>query len=154
MVKFMYNWNGKLDTEYYTTIRPEAYGYRVGPNQVQDHLGNLRDVEILLRIPMEIWKLPGYLLYLDAGMDRAAFLDLMRRFYGKKPWWKEEDTMVVILLIHDLTFVTRQKTTWICGACHQEMRREEVYTHSCDALMLYQTADKIEKGEKEGSDGS
>lgn len=105
-IKFMENWNNKLNCSYFTTIRlytKEKFNYYT------DNLGNKFNVLLqgkkyckAILIGRYEWTLKEvfayHFNYLDAGLDIGNFIKLMRGFYRKKKEWKEWDTKVILLI--------------------------------------------------------
>lgn len=90
---FTYNWNNKLDGDYYTTIRlhnPKRYYsgaiLDIHLNNVLLHSASIVDVRVLL--PKQF---NHFITGIDGGMDVPAFITLLRRFYGKDKAGNEQD---------------------------------------------------------------
>lgn len=95
-IPFSKNWNNKLNSEYFTSIRLPNRKYTPG-NILEVHCSNewrynamvLHSKEILL------YKLTEYDTLIDAGMCRVDFIYMMKKMYPEYNF--EEKPMVMLL---------------------------------------------------------
>lgn len=89
-ITFGYNWNGKLDCDYYTTIRlHNPKKWKVGDiKEVWLKQGKeweqLDSVEILAVKTFSLEKLTDWIAYLDTGYNRAHALKIFRNMYKQE----------------------------------------------------------------------
>lgn len=102
-ISFSQNWNGKLDNEYFTTIRPENYDYPdSGKVKVEYPDDSMIEVKVIDRKDMKFKELTGWISRLDAGMSKKELYNLLEDFYSGKGFWQKTDTEVSVLLLKNL----------------------------------------------------
>jgi hypothetical protein len=102
-IKFIKNWNNKLNCNYFTTIRlynnKKFYYYEKNLAKEFDVLvkNKLYCKAILRKVSIQTLRdiISSILVYLDSGLNKIDFYNLMCRFYGEKI---ELTTELIILL--------------------------------------------------------
>lgn len=104
-IKFIKNWNNKLNCDYWTTIRLytiEKYNYYkrnqivskfdVMVNDRNYYKANLIDIQV-----MPFVLINDYVAYTDAGMSKDELFNMMEKMYSKKPEWKGDETNIMVM---------------------------------------------------------
>jgi len=105
-VKFLTNWNNKLNNKYFLTIRLLTKSKK---QFYTNQLLNYDDVNVLVEdvlyckaklvcLDIEVFKnLPKWLCYVDSGLNKEKFYELLETIYKNKKEWKGKNTKVIIL---------------------------------------------------------
>lgn len=99
-IRFSQNWNGKLNCDYFTTVRPASYDYKKDEiREIQNPTGKNFRVKILKKEEKTIEELTEKECFIDAALSKKEFVELMESFYKNKKFWKGKKTKVVALLL-------------------------------------------------------
>ncbi len=105
MVDFYKNWNGKLDWGIIPTIRfytVDKYIYyldKIGYPLPINLKGKKHCIGYLWQVKKLLLKnIPSYFTFADSGLTPPDFYELMAKMYSKKPEWKGDNTLMIILL--------------------------------------------------------
>lgn len=98
-IKFSQNWNNKLNNDYFTTIRPAKYSYKKGEVRKISAPAHEFKAKILETEEKKIKNLTKKECLIDAALNKKQSQELMEKFYGKKDFWKNENTKIKILLL-------------------------------------------------------
>lgn len=105
MIAFSEDWP-KLHRDEFTTIRgPDKYEYynslvgRVVPIKMKGHL--LEPATVVRVLKWTIREMTAEFIEADThpGNTREQFLAMLRRWYKKRPWWKELDTEMTVVCL-------------------------------------------------------
>jgi hypothetical protein len=94
-IKFSFNWNKKLETDIFTTIRLENPNkYRQGEQYLLrlEERGRLIDrgiCEIIEITTIKLFQLKPYAAYLDTGYNLDATKDIIYKMYPATDWQKQ-----------------------------------------------------------------
>lgn len=103
-LKFSRNWNGKLNTEFFTTVRLASNYWQEGEYYRVMHEGFCFRGLIIKKTQLLLRDLPEYTCYLDAGMSADRFREMMFQMYsGKVQDWGTQ--LMDILLIRNIQFI-------------------------------------------------
>ena len=103
-LKFSRNWNGKLNTEFFTTVRLASNYWQQGEYYRIMHDGFCFRGLILKKSSLLLNDIPEYTAYLDAGMPVAKFKEMIYRMYQDKVKdWNRQ--LLDVLLIQNIQFV-------------------------------------------------
>ena len=106
-IRFSHNWNSKLNTDWFTTIRlwtPEKWEY------YQSLVG--KEVKIIMgdriHFPAKvcnaeestIMDLPYSTIVCDTGMEIHDAYELFEKFYHKKDEWNKWQTKMILITLH------------------------------------------------------
>ena len=108
-IKFTFNWNKKLETDNFTTIRLEnPYKYKLGDvyNIVQVEKGRNIDRgqgKIIQLCTIKLHQLKEINCLLDTGYGLDATKDIIYKMYPGKDWSKQELYYMVIQKVKQIT---------------------------------------------------
>ena len=94
-IKFTYNWNKKLETDVFTTIRLEnTHKYHLGEQYLLRLMERGRMIdrgvgEIIAITPIKLIQLKLYAAWLDTGYDLTATKDIIYKMYPGTDWQKQ-----------------------------------------------------------------
>lgn len=83
-IKFSNNWNYKLFTENFTTIRLFSKKYQVGKMYELEFKGKKTEVECVHITPIRLADIPEYTFLTDTGYDKETSLKMFREMYKNK----------------------------------------------------------------------
>jgi len=107
-VKFLKNWNNKLNNNYFLTVRlhtPSKKRYYTNQiinfEKVNVLLGKNEELYCrakLVYMDIDLFKnIPEWLSYVDSGLSKTEFYNLLEEFYKDKKEWKGKYTKLIIL---------------------------------------------------------
>lgn len=80
-LKMSTNWNYKLFTKYFTTIRLFSQKYQVGTMYELDFKGKKIEVECVHITPIRLADIPEYTFFTDTGYDKETSLKIVKEMY-------------------------------------------------------------------------
>lgn len=93
-LNFSYNWNGKLDNDFFTTIRISDY-YNVNDEVFLLLKKTAFDTgKVMLKIETKIDKLTDLVSYLDTGYDRNTTIQLLKKMYSGITDWTNQKIFI------------------------------------------------------------
>lgn len=101
-IKFSTNWNNKLDSLYYTTIRLGSFKYHVGRDyditlkEKHLHIAQLKIIRI-----RKLWDIDEHEFMLDTGYDKMESINMLIGMYPKVEW-KDQRVFYMVLKRIDL----------------------------------------------------
>ena len=92
-LKFSYNWNHKLETDHFTTIRlANPYFYQLGETYRIIEQRNKHELidrglgQIIELCAIKIDQLRPFMCYLDTGYSRSVTHEIIQKMYPGKDW--------------------------------------------------------------------
>lgn len=89
-LKFSYNWNGKLNADFFTTIR-------ISPRFALDEIVLIKKEnrktdtgKVIIKIKTQLDKLTELVCRLDTGYSRLVTTELIKKMYPNVTDWKEQ----------------------------------------------------------------
>ena len=108
-IKFTTNWNKKLETDNFTTIRLEnPYKYKLGEvyeikQEVRGQLVNRGKGKIIQLFSIKLHKLKEINCYLDTGYGLDATKDIIYKMYPGKDWTQQNLYYILIQKVKEAT---------------------------------------------------
>ncbi len=83
LINFSYNWNGKLSTGVFTTLRLHNPGKYIVGNDYQIQLKGkaIAAATLISKFVVRLDQLTDYVCYLDTGYSKAETLTILQRMY-------------------------------------------------------------------------
>ena len=116
-INFSKNWVGKLEHEFFSTVRlftQEKYVYyELLENELFEVCLNKKvfcESELVFVKKVSLLDCLNFgLNYTDAGLNPFEFYSLMKRFYGKKEGWNDMNTELILLIFKKNDLGQKQK---------------------------------------------
>jgi hypothetical protein len=108
-IKFTTNWNKKLETDNFTTIRLEnPYKYKLGEvyeikQEVRGQLVNRGKGKIIQLVRIKLHQLKEINCYLDTGYGLDATKDIIYKMYPGKDWTQQNLYYMLIQKVKETT---------------------------------------------------
>jgi hypothetical protein len=102
-IKFSNNWNNKLNSKAFTTIRifNNSEYYKEGEiYDIKYQEKTIFQAKIIETKKIHASKLPSFITYLDAGFNRKEFMQIMEKIYKNKNININDTTFIIILLLN------------------------------------------------------